>query len=103
MNIENLDGDFIPFRRRRRGYRGMAPRFFRGDEKPGLWESLKSTAKKVLTLPGKVVAANVEPVTKAAGQGVGEITGPLIPILLIGLAGAYFYFTSQKVNVNVER
>jgi hypothetical protein len=73
-----------------------------------------SLLERIASAPGNLVAANLKPIEKevaatvanvgqSASATVKGVTGPLIPILIIGVVGAYFYFTSKKVSVNVNR
>src|SRR5271157_3614691 len=73
-----------------------------------------SIFEQIVSAPGNLVAANLKPIEKEVAATVSNvgastaatvkgITGPLIPILLIGGAIAYFYFTSKKVQINLNR
>jgi hypothetical protein len=66
-------------------------------------DDVKGAAKSVLTLPGKIVAANLRPVQKEVGATLTSVTAPLMPILILALIGGYIYFNSKKVGVYVQR
>jgi hypothetical protein len=87
MRVENLDGDW--------------------------WDDFKGGIKDIVSAPGKIVAANLKPIEqgaaasvsdigKSAGAAVSNVTGALIPVLLIAVVGGYIYFNSKKVSVNVN-
>jgi len=74
------------------------------------WADFKGKVKEVVSYPGKVIAANIEPVEKAvsktvsdvgvsAGKTVENIVTPLLPVLIIAAIGGYMYLKARKVDV----